>query len=101
MSSAVHFEDVVVEMLDAQAETGDAERADRLELGLGQRAGLALEGYFFGFVPRQQPLHCLHQPGELPRRNVRRSSAAEVNELGLAPADERPLGVKRQLPDRG
>ena len=60
MRAAVQLEDVVVEVLDAEAEPRHAQVADRGELALGQRAGLALERDLLGRCPRRdgrQPLH--------------------------------------------
>ena len=59
MGPAVLLQHVVVEVLDAQAQPRDAQLAERLDLRLGERARLALEGDFFGLVPvdvRPQPL---------------------------------------------
>ena len=53
MRAAVDLEDAVVEVLDAQAQARDAHLADRLQLVLGQRARLALEGDLFRLVPRR------------------------------------------------
>ena len=44
MRAAVDLENVVVEILDAEAQPGDANLADGAELLLGQRSGLAFEG---------------------------------------------------------
>ena len=51
MGSTVELEDVVVEVLDAQAESGDADFLDGFELVLLQRARLALERDLTGLVP--------------------------------------------------
>ena len=48
----VELEDLVVEVLDAQAETRDADAANGGQLGLGQRARLALERDFLRVAPR-------------------------------------------------
>ena len=53
MRAAIQLEHVVVEILDAQAETRHAEIADDGELALGERAGLAFERHFLRGVPRQ------------------------------------------------
>ena len=85
--AAVELEDVVVEVLDAEAQPRDADVADRLELGLGQRARLALEGDFLGAVPRRDRRSAAStRPLELLRREERRRAAAEVDEV------ERPAG---------
>ena len=46
--AAVQLENPIVEVLDAEAEPRDAELAERGELGIGERARLALEGDFRG-----------------------------------------------------
>ena len=48
MRAAVQLEDLVVEVLDAEAEPRHADAADRRELGFGQRARLALERDLLG-----------------------------------------------------
>ena len=53
MSPAVVFEDLRLEVLDAEAQPGDAHVAERFELVLLQRARLALEGDFLGASPRE------------------------------------------------
>jgi hypothetical protein len=52
--AAVDLQDVVVEILDAQAEARDSQVFDDLEFAFGERSGLALEGDLLGFIPRQQ-----------------------------------------------
>ena len=87
MRAAVHLEDVIVEVLDAEAEPRDAQLANGRELGLGQRAGLALERDLFGRRPRRDRRQPLHQPGQLPHRQKRRRAAAEVHEIERAAVD--------------
>ena len=47
------------EILDAQAQPRDAERAQHFELRLLQRSRLALEGHFGGVMPGKQALQLL------------------------------------------
>ena len=65
VGAAVDLQDVVVEVLDAQAEPGDSEVPDRLELVVGEGSGLALERDLLGLVPGQQALHSLGEEAEL------------------------------------
>ena len=51
MSPTVLFQDRVIKVLDAQAQTRHADLFERLDLGFGQRARLAFERDFFGLVP--------------------------------------------------
>ena len=101
VGASVALEDVIVKILDPQAEAGDAQILDGLQLGFRQGAGLALEGDFLGFIPRQQLLHSIHDPRDLARGNVGGRTASEINELRLPPADERLLRVERQFLNRG
>ncbi len=54
MGPAVDFENVIVEVLHPETQPGDAQVANRPQLVIGERAGLALEGDFLGLVPGQQ-----------------------------------------------
>src|SRR4029450_13288459 len=78
---AVDLEDVVVEVLDAEAEARHAHLPDRGELALGQRAGLALEGDLLGARPRRERAQPSHEALELLRREEGRRAAAEVDEV--------------------
>ena len=78
---AVQLEDPVVEVLDAEAEPRDAHLADRLELRLGQRARLALEGDFLRCRPRGRRSQAIDEPLQLRGRKERRRPAAEVDEV--------------------
>ena len=53
VSAAVHLEDVVVEILHAEAQPRDTDLAQHLEFLLAQRARLALERDLLHLVPRQ------------------------------------------------
>ena len=88
----VHLEDVVVEILDAEAEPRHAHLANRGEFGLGQRARLALERDFLGRRPRRDGRQPLHQAAQLPHRQERRRPAAEVHEVERTAVD-RGIGV--------
>ena len=85
---AVVLQDLRLEVLDAQAQPGDAELAQRFELVLLQRARLALEGDFRGLVPRQDRLEPRHQPAKLGGAQVRRRAAAEVDVVQRPAADD-------------
>ena len=96
MRAAVQLENVIVEVLDAEAEPRHAHVANGGELGFGERAGLALERDFFGRRPRRDGRQPLHQAAQLPHRQERRRAAAEVHEVER-PAVDRGIGVV-QLP---
>ena len=101
MRPAIDFEDVVVEIFHAQAQPGDAQLADDLELVIGQGARLALESNLLGLVPGQQRFHAIGQVPQLVGRKVRGRAAAEVDEIGLATADKGFAGVKREFAKDG
>ena len=97
MRAAVDLEDVVVEVLDAEAEARHAHLADRRELRFGQRARFTLEGDFFRRRPRRQRREPLHQSAELRRRQERRRAAAEIDEIELAAGNRGKLRVEFPL----
>ncbi len=101
MGAAVDFQNVIVEILHAQAQARDAQLANGLELGIGQRARLGFESDFFRFVPGQQRLHRFREVFELVHGEVRGGAAAEIDEVRFPPADERLRGVERKFLDRG
>ena len=88
----VDLEDVIVEVLDAEAETRHAHLANGGELGFGERAGLALERDFLGRCPRRDGRQPLHESAQLPHRQKRRRAAAEVHEVDR-PAVDRRIGA--------
>ena len=90
MRPPVHFEDPVVEILDAETEARDAHTTNGSELGVGERARLALERDLFGTGPGSLCGQTRHQPVELFRREERRRAATEVDEV------ERPSSDRRQ-----
>ena len=93
----VQFEDLVAEVLDAQAETRHAHAADGRQLGLGQRARLALERDLFGIAPRGGRAQTGDQPFELTRGQKRRGAAAEIDEIHRPPGNGRQPRVELPL----
>ena len=61
MGASIYFQNVVIEVLNSQAQPCDAQVANSFELVIGERARLGLERYFFRFIPGQQRLHRLGQ----------------------------------------
>ncbi len=57
--------DVVVEVLDAEGQAGDADVLDGGELAGVEGAGFAFEGDLLGRVPREDRLHAVGQIDEL------------------------------------
>src|SRR5689334_13841961 len=92
---------MIIEILNTQTEAADAQLLDYLELAFAQGSGLALKSDLLGLIPRQQLLHCIHEPAELAGGDVRGCSAAEIDKFRLPAANERFLRVKRQLLDCG
>ena len=87
--AAVQLQDLVVEVLDAQTQSGHADAANRRELGLGERPRLALEGDLLGVLPWRHGGQPADQAFELLRREERGRAAAEVDEV------QRPSGDRR------
>ncbi len=96
MCAAVELENVVVEVLDPEAQTRDAQAPDRGQLALGERSRLALERDLFSVVPWATAREPFDEPVELLRRQKRRRAAAEVHEIEWPSGDGRQLAV--QLP---
>ena len=88
---------LVVEVLDAEAETRDPHPPDRRELRLRQRPGLALEGDFFGARPRRDRRQAPDQALELRRREKRRGAPAEVHEINRPAGDSLERRVELPL----
>ncbi len=83
MRATIGGQNVVVEMLDAEAQPRDADLFQRFELRFAQRPRLALEGDFFGVLPTHMPVETFDQITELLFADVRRRAAAEVSEPKL------------------
>ena len=81
VGAAVVAQDIVVEIFDAQAETGDADCADRFQFGFGQGARLAFEGDLGGVVPRQGGLESVCQRAEVAGADIGGRAAAEVDKV--------------------
>ena len=101
VGAAVNLEDVVIEVLHAEAQPRDADLAQHLEFLLAQCARLALESDLLRLVPRQQLLHTVGQVAELILGEVRRCAASKINKVGLAPSDEDLLRVELHLVQHG
>src|SRR5262249_34329059 len=97
MRATVDLENVIVEVLDAEAQARDTHFADRTELVIRQCAGLGLERDLARVVPRQQPLHAVRQKAKLVGRKITGRAATEVDEPRLAAGDGRLRGIDRQF----
>ncbi len=98
MGAAVQLEDPVVEVLHAEAQAGHPDAADGRELGLRDRARLALERNLVSRAPRAVRRHPRDERFELAGRQERRRTAAEIDELEGPPRDRRPIGVELPFP---
>ena len=94
--AAVQLENPIVEVLDAEAETSDAEIADDPELGFGERAGLAFERDLGGAAPVGPGRQPRNESLQLRRRQERRGAAAKVDEVHGTAGDRR--GVEVHVP---
>jgi len=101
MGAAVDLQDVVVEVLDAQAQPGDPKIADRPELVIGEGSWLALERDLLGLVPGEQPLHAVGEKPELIGRQVARGAATEIEEPGFPTPDPGLLGEDLEFLEEG
>ncbi len=101
MGAPVVAQDRVVEVLDAEAQAGDPDLPDRLQLGAGQGARLALEGHLLDPVPGDRATQPLDQGAEVLDADVGGRAAAEVDEAGTSPGDRRGRGVELHLGRQG
>ena len=101
MGAAVHFEDVIVEALNPEAEARHPDLAQGLELFLGEGARLGLEGDFLGLVPGEEILHPVGQIPELLDREVAGRAPAEIDELRLPAREVGGAGITFELADPG
>src|SRR5262245_16285977 len=85
MGAAVSRQNVVIEMLDAEAQSRDADLFQRFELRFAERARLALERDFFGVLPTHMPVESVHQRAKLLFADVGRRAAPEVGQPELPP----------------
>ena len=101
VGAAVLAQDVVVEMLDAQAQAGDADVGDGGHLGLGQGARLALEGDLVGLAPGHGRLGAGGQGAQVAGADVGGGAAAEVDELQGPAGDPGAPGIGLDLAAKG
>ena len=99
MRPAVQLQNPIVEVLDPQAQPGDAHLPNHFELVLGQRARLALERDLLGIFPRRQRGDSRDQALELLGREERRRSASEIDEVQRSACNRRLADI--QLPFTG
>ena len=81
VGTSVQFQNRVVEMLDAQAQAGHADRLDGFELAPFERSRLALESYFARMRPAKVFGDTLDQTCELFTAQKGGRSAAKVDEV--------------------
>ncbi len=101
MCPAVGPQNLVVEMLDPQAQPGDPQFVDCLQLLSVERARLAFKGHLLGLVPGQEAFHSGHELPESRRREKRGRAAAEIDEPRPPPGQERSPGVHREFAQQG
>jgi hypothetical protein len=92
MRPPVDLENMVVEILNAQAQTGDADLLDRGELPRIQRPGFGFKRDFLRRIPRQDRFQPIREFTQLFRRQIGGRAATEINEVRLATLHERTLG---------
>src|ERR1041385_6291973 len=101
MRAAVGIENTVVEVLDSQAQAGDAHLSQDLELATGNGSGLTLKGDLLGFIPGKLPLHRIDDAAELASGKKRWRATAEIDEARFSAADEWFSGVELEFADQG
>ena len=89
MGPAVVFEDLVVEILDAERDAGHADLFEHFHLFEAERSRLALEGDFLGRFPGEIFAQPIVQRAELLRAEIRRRAAAEVSKPQRSPLNAR------------
>ena len=94
MSAAVDRQDLFVEMLDAQAQPGDADFLDGLELAFLERARLTFESHFAGGRPGPVFVDALNEPFELRAGEVGRGATAEIDKFELPATEPAVLGIE-------
>jgi hypothetical protein len=87
VSPSVDLQDVVIEILDSEAEAGDSHVPDGPEFIFIERSGFTLEGDFLRLVPRDDILHAFCERRELLGREVAGSAASKVDELWFTALD--------------
>src|SRR5215475_866566 len=65
MGASVGGQNVVVEMLDAEAQSRDADIFQSFELRFAERSRLALESDFFGVLPTHMPVESVDEIAKL------------------------------------
>src|SRR5208283_5146016 len=96
---AVELQDLRVEVLDAEAEAGDAEFLQGLQLVLLESPRLALEGHFRGLLPGHQGLQAGEQATQLSGTQVGWGPAAEVDVVQFPAADDGQSAAQFDFPD--
>ena len=94
MRPAVAAEDLVVEILDADAQPRNAQVVQGVQLFVGQRAGLRFEGDLFDLIPGKVFLQSREKPGQLLDGEERRRAAAEVR-VARPPAGQEGVRLYR------
>ena len=80
VGATVLFQNLVVKVFHAQADSRDADFFERADLRLRERARLALEGDLLGLVPIDALAKSIDQRGELLGAQKRRGAPAEIDE---------------------
>ena len=91
VGAAVLAQDRVIEVLDAQAQSGDAQIAKRFDLRLAQRARFAFEGHFFRLIPTDIRPQSIDQSNQLLRAEERGRSAAKIDKSKWTTPHDRQL----------
>src|SRR5688572_10045279 len=101
MCPPIGRENLIIEILDAQAQTRDADFLERLDLRLVQGARLALKRDLLGIIPAHMPIEALNEMKELLLADVRGRPAAEIGEAELPALQRGHTAVSLHLLDEG
>ena len=92
MRATIRFQNVVIKIFHAEAQTCHTDFADAGELRLIERARLGFKRYLRRAVPAHEILHAIRQIFELWHAQIARCAAAEIDEVRLATREGGLLG---------
>src|SRR5262249_35281570 len=95
------FEDTILEMLHAEAQSRDTDLFDDTKFVVSEGSGFALESDLLGLVPGEKFLHGIGEIGQLLGGEIRGCATAKVDEFWFPLADEGLCRVEGQFSDGG
>ena len=80
MRSTVFREDLVIQVLNAETQSGYTDRFDSIEFLFCQGAGFTFKSDLFSGIPRHYPLHAIDERSQVFDADIGRRSATEIDE---------------------